>query len=123
VKKYHKASATLYLQEELSDARLRFDELKRFMVRALDLINSSKQSDKFYAAGGDIIHAIPTVMIKLEKALAAAALAVDKIDYEEIKTQLRPDKVDELEAVLNDVRIRMPKRTGYFIDPEDYNDE
>lgn len=106
------ASATIYVQEELSDARLRCDQLKHYMVAALDLIHASNQVDHFYAVAGDMIHAVPETLLKLERALDAAAMAVDKIDYEEIKQILRPEKVDELERVLEEVRVRIPRRTG-----------
>jgi hypothetical protein len=106
------AGAVIYVQEELSDARLRADELKSYIVRALDLVHASPQRDHFYAVAGDIIHAVPECMLKLERALQAAAMAVNKFDYEELRQVLRPEKVDELERVLEDVRIRIPRRTG-----------
>lgn len=106
------AGATIYIQEELSDARLRADELKNYVVRALDLVHASPQRDHFYAVAGDIIHAVPECMLKLERALQAAAMAVNKFDYEELRQTLRPEKVDELERVLEDVRLRTPRRTG-----------
>lgn len=110
--KHRTAGATIYIQEELSDARLRADELKSYIVRALDLVHASPQRDHFYAVAGDIIHAVPECMLKLERALQAAAMAVDKYDYEELRQVLRPEKVDELERVLEEVRIRTPRRTG-----------
>jgi hypothetical protein len=106
------AGAMIYIQEELSDARLRCEELKHLMVRAVDLINASKKSDHFYAVAGDIIYGAPQLLTKLEKALDAAAMAVNKVDYEETRQILRPEKVDELERVLDEVRLRMPRRTG-----------
>jgi len=106
------AHVSLYIQEELSDARLRADELKNYIVRALDLVHASNQRDHLYAVAGDIIHAMPECMLKLERALQAAAMAVNKFDYEELRQILRPEKVDELERVLEDVRIRTPRRTG-----------
>lgn len=106
------AGATIYIQEELSDARLRADELKSYIVRALDLVHASNQRDHLYAVAGDIIHAMPDCMLKLERALQAAAMAVNKFDYEELRQILRPEKVDELERVLEDVRIRTPRRTS-----------
>jgi len=105
------ANAMVYVQEELSDARLRCDELKHLMVRALEMVHASKQSDHFYAVAGDIIYAAPQVLTKLEKALDAAAMAVNKIDYEEIRLSIRPEKVDELERILEEVRIKIPRRT------------
>ena len=107
------ASTTIYIQEELSDARLRCDELKRQLVKALDLVNGSEKKDHFYAVAGDLLHAVPETLIKLEKALEATALAVNKLDYEELRQTLRPEKVDELERVLEDVRVNVPRRTGW----------
>ncbi len=106
------AGVTIYIQEELSDARLRADELKNYLVRALDFIHASPQRDHFYAVAGDIIHGAPECMLKLERALQAAAMAVDKFDYEELRNVIRPEKVDELERVLEEVRMRTPRRTG-----------
>jgi hypothetical protein len=34
------------------------------------------------------------------------------MDYEELRQILRPEKVDELERVLDDIRINIPRRTG-----------
>ena len=116
------ASATVYIQEELSDARLRADELKNYVVRALDLVHTSPQRDHFYAVAGDIIHAVPDCMLKLERALQAAAMAVNKFDYEELRQVLRPEKVDELERVLEDVRIRVPRRTSSEVPAEEVYD-
>ena len=101
-----------YLQEELSDARLRCDELKHLVVRALDLVHASDQSDHFYAVAGDIMYAVPQTLTKLEKALEASALAVNEIDSESIRQELRPQKVEELDRVLEDIRMRIPRRYG-----------
>jgi len=106
------AGVTIYLQEELSDARLRVDELKGYIVRALELINGSAQKDSLYAMAGDLICAIPECILKAERALEATAMAVNKIDYEELRQTLRPEKVDELERILEDVRIKIPRRIG-----------
>ncbi len=106
------AGVTVYLQEELSDARLRLDELKGYVARGLDLVHASNQRDHLYAVAGDIILAIPECILKAERALEATAMAVNKIDYEELRQTLRPEKVDELERVLEDIRLRVPKRTG-----------
>jgi len=116
------AGVTIYLQEELGDARLRLDELKNYIVRALDLVNASNQRDHLYALAGDIIHAIPETILKLERSLQATAMAVNKLDYEELRQILRPEKVDELERVLEEVRIRIPRRTGALPDT-DYDRE
>lgn len=106
------AGATIYIQEELSDARLRCDELKNYIVRALDLVHKSTHRDHLYAVAGDMIHAVPETLLKLERALGAVSMAVNKVDYEEQRQILRPEKVDELERVLEDVRIQMPRRRG-----------
>ena len=106
------ASVTVYIQEELSDARLRCDELKGYLVRILNMVNGSPQKDHFYAVAGDIIFAAPEVLLKLEKSLGAVSMAVNKVDYEEQRQILRPEKVDELERVLDDIRIRTPRRTS-----------
>lgn len=104
--------ATVFIQEELSNARRQCEALKRAMVKALDLIHASKKADHFYEVAGDVIHAAPQALLELERALNTTALAVDKLDYEELRQVLRPDRVDELERVLEDVRIRIPRRTG-----------
>ena len=106
------SGATVYVQEELSNARRQCEALKHVLVKALDLINSSGKVDHFYAVAGDLIYSGPQALMELERSLNATALAVNKIDYEELRQVLRPDKVDELEAVLEDVRIRIPRRTG-----------
>ena len=108
------AGVTVYVQEELSDARLRCDELKNYIVKTLDLVNASPKKDHFYGVAGDLIEAIPDTLLKLEKALEATALAMNKIDYEELRSSIRPEKVDELERVLDDVRMRMPRRTSRY---------
>jgi len=106
------AAEMLYVQEELSDARLRCDELKNYLAHVMELVDRSAYKDHFYAVAGDVIDAMPKTLIALEKALQATALAVNKMDYEELKMSLRPEKVDELERVLENVRLKMPRRTG-----------
>jgi hypothetical protein len=106
------AGITIYIQEELSDARLRCDELKSYIVKAINLIHSSDKKDHIYAVAGDLVHAAPEALLKLERALEATAMAVNKMDYEELRQILRPEKVDELERVLDDIRINIPRRTG-----------
>ena len=110
--RHRTAGVSIYIQEELSDARLRADELKSYVVRALDLVQASPQRDHFYAVAGDIIHAVPECMLKLERALQAAAMATNELDTNELKQVLRPEKIDELERVLEDLRVRIPRRTG-----------
>lgn len=106
------ASATAYIQEEISRARLAVDELKNSIVRAIELVNASAKKDHLYGVAGDIIFSAPQSLLKLERSLNAAALAIAKLDYEELRQTIRPDKVDELERILDDVRIKMPRRTG-----------
>lgn len=107
-----KASAILYVQEELSDARLRCDELKRIISKSLDLVNSSEKKDHLHAVAGDLIYSAPIAVMKLEKALDAAALACNRLDSDEIRQVLLPGKVEELDRVLDEIRIRLPRRTG-----------
>lgn len=116
---FRQANATIYVQEELSDARLRCDELKRQLVHIMDLVNQSEKREHLYAVAGDVIHSFPDTLLKLEKALGATALAVNKLDYEELRQVLRPEKVDELERVLEEVRINIPRRTGHKFRTED----
>jgi len=104
------ASATAYIQEEISSARLAVDELKNYIVTAIDLVNASTKRDHLYGVAGDIISGAPRALYKLEKSINSAALALDKIDYEELRQTIHPDKVDELERILDDIRLRLPRR-------------
>lgn len=100
------AGVSLYLMEELGDARLRCDQLTRYIAEAVKLINQSKHKDHFFEVAGHLLQGIPTTAFKLQKSLQAVALAADRMDYEELKLELRPEKVEELENVLKEVRIR-----------------
>lgn len=100
------AGVTVYLMEELGDARMRCDQLVRYITEAFKLIESSGQREQLFEVGGHLIHAIPDALFRLQKALQAVALAADRLDYEELKNELRPEKVQELERVLQEVRIR-----------------
>jgi hypothetical protein len=100
------ASVTLYLIEELGDARLRCDQLVRYINDAVKLIDKSPKKDHFFEEAGHLIKGIPAAAFKLEKSLQAVALAAGKLDYEELKQELRPEKVQQLEKVLEEVRIR-----------------
>lgn len=104
------ASPTIFIQEELSDARVRVEELKQYIVRVLDMIEESDKKDHFYAVAGDIIQAVPECVLKIERALGAAAMTIDKVDFEEQRQILRPEKVEELEKMLDEIRIRLPRR-------------
>lgn len=106
------ASALVYLTEELGDARLLCEQLRRYVSRAVELIEKSGKRDHFFEVAGDLLQSIPETTDKLHKALQAVALATNRLDYEEVKQDLRPEKVDELEEVLDEVRIRPVRRRG-----------
>jgi hypothetical protein len=103
---------TIYLIEELSDARLRCEQLKRYVADAMKLVEQSKHKDHFFEVAGHLLHGIPESLFKLDKALSATALAATRLDYEGLKQDLRPEKVEELERVLEDSRIHMVPRRG-----------
>lgn len=100
----------VYLVEELGDARLRANQLKQYVAKALEVVNESEQKDHIYEVAADYLHGIPDTLFKLEKALDAAAMAASRMDYEEIKQGLKPEKAEELERVLEDVRLQYLKR-------------
>jgi hypothetical protein len=105
------ASISVFLVEELGDARVRCEQLKGYVDEATDLIEKSEHRDHFFEIAGHLMHGIPEVLFKLEKALEAASMAASRIDYEEIKERLKPEKVEELEKALQDVRIRRLHRS------------
>jgi hypothetical protein len=105
------ASISVFLVEELGDARVRCEQLKGYVEEATDLIEKSEHRDHFFEVAGHLMHGIPEVLFKLEKALEAASMAASRIDYEEIKERLKPEKVEELEKALKDVRIRRLHRS------------
>ena len=100
----------VYLMEELGDARLRAAQLKQYVAAALELVEKSEKRDHFYEVAANLIHGIPDVLFKLDKSLDAAAMAAARMDYEEIKQGLKPEKAEELERVLEDVRLHYLKR-------------
>lgn len=104
------ASITIYLMEELTDARLRCDQLKRYVSQAVSLIDKSQHKDHFYEVAGQLLSGIPETLFKLDKALSATALAASRLDYDELKQQLKPEKSSELEDVMKDIRVRMVQR-------------
>ena len=106
------ANANIFIQEELSDARMRCEQLKGYIVKALNLINDSNARDHIYAIAGDAIAAVPETLLKIERALGAAAMAVNELDQMDLRQTLRPGKIEELEKVLEDIRIKVPRRTG-----------
>lgn len=101
---------SVYLLEELGDARLRCSQLKKYIDEAVNLINKSEHRDRFFEVAANLIYAIPDTLLRMDKALSASALAASKLDYEEIKDDLRPEKVEELEAALEEVRVRRVQR-------------
>ena len=103
----------VYLMEELGDARLRAAQLKDLVAKAIDLVEKSDHRDHFFEVAAHLIHGIPDNLFKLDKALDAAAMAAARMDYEEIKQGLKPEKAEELERVLDDVRLRyLNRRSG-----------
>ncbi len=80
------------------------------MVKALELVNSSSKRDHLYGIAGDIIISIPRALAELEQAINSAAFATSRLDNEELRQVLRPDKVDELERILDDIRLKLPRR-------------
>lgn len=100
----------IYLVEELGDARLRAAQLQKYVKDATDLIEKSEHRDAIFEVGAHLIHGIPDTLFKMSKALDASALAVSRLDYEEIKQGLKPEKAEELENVMEDNRLRYLKR-------------
>jgi len=101
---------TVYLMEELGDARLNCAHLTHYIDLARQLVEKSDHQDHIFEVAGHLLQAIPEHLFKLEKSLQAVALAADRLDYEEIKQELRPEKVEELERALKEVRIRTVQR-------------
>lgn len=111
---------TVYLMEELGDARLNCQHLKQAIADAQKMVAQSSHRDHFYEVAGHIIEAIPKYLLKLEKSLDATALAASRLDYEETKVTLRPSKVEELERVLQDVRVHaLPRTSGAELTPKE----
>ena len=106
------SGAIAYVQEELARSRNCVDRLKRDAVRAIQFVHASPARDHLYAVAGDIIYDIPRTIQELERSLDTAAMAINKLDYEELRQVIRPDRVDELESILDEVRLQIPRRTG-----------
>lgn len=115
------AGMTVYLMEELGDARLRCEELVRYVAEATKLVEKSTHRDHFFEVAGHLIQGIPESLFKLQKAIQAVSLAASRMDYEELKQELRPEKVEELEQVLKDIRIRHVQRRSDPIRPWEQN--
>lgn len=101
---------TVYLMEELGDARLNCAHLSHYVDLARQIVEKSDHRDHIFEVAGHLLQAIPEHLFKLEKSLQAVALAADRLDYEEIKQELKPEKVQDLERALKDVRIRTVQR-------------
>lgn len=97
---------TVYLLEELSDARMRCAQLKDLVAKATSLVESSPEKDHIFEVAAHLIHGIPDTLFRLDKALDAAAMSASRLDYEEIKQNLKPEKAEELEQVLQNARLR-----------------
>lgn len=106
-----RASVTAYVQEELSDARLRAIELQDAIQKALDIIDQSDSKDHIYEVAGHLVDSMPVALVKLIKALDATAYAINGLDSEELKFNIKRDKLDDLDRVLDSVRVRIPRRS------------
>jgi len=104
------AGAIVHLVEELGDARLRCDQLVAYVSEAMRLVENSPHKDHFFEVAGHILYAAPLTLQKLQKSLQAVALAANQIDSEELKNDLRPEKVQQIEQALENVRIRQIRR-------------
>lgn len=107
----HSSSVTTFVQEELSDARLRAEELKVAIQKALDIIEESSAKDHLYEVAGHLITDIPIKLLKLTKALDATAYAINGLDSQELKYSIRRDKLDALDQILEEVRVKIPRRS------------
>lgn len=101
---------TIFLLEELGDARMRHAQLKKYVQEAIEIVEKSDKRDHIFEVAGHLLHGIPDTLFKMEKALDAAAMAGARLDYEEIKQTLKPEKADELEDVLKDIRLHYPQQ-------------
>ena len=104
---------TVFLLEEIGDARLRFSQLKQHLDEATQLVEKSGKREHLFEVAGHLLHGIPEIVAKMGTALDTAALAAARLDYEEIKDQIRPAKVEQLERALKDVRVRRVRRRGF----------
>ena len=118
------AGISVYLIEELGDARLRCAQLKKYVADAQLLIENSSHRDHFFEVAAHLIEGIPDTLFRLEKALDAAAMSAARMDYEEIKQNLKPQKAEELETVLQDARVRyLQRRSGAVSNGKDAAEE
>lgn len=101
-----KDGGIVYLVEELSDARMRAEQLSRLLDRAGSVIEISEEKEHIYEVAGGLITEIPEVMFKMLQAIRAAAYSASKLDYEVLKSQILPEKSQELDEALSDVRVK-----------------
>lgn len=104
-----RASGLQFIQHELSEARLLCDQLKSIVNFALEIVHSSSHRDAIYAVAGDIIKSVPQMIHDIDNSLSAAATAANKMDNEELQFQIRPEKLDVLNQILDDVRMKFPQ--------------
>jgi uncharacterized protein YeaO (DUF488 family) len=104
------AGISIYLVEELGDARMRCAQLKLLINEAQKLVEKSTHRDHIFEVAAHLLHSIPDNLFRLEKALDAAAMSAARLDYEEIKQNLKPEKAEELEQMLSDSRLRYLNR-------------
>jgi hypothetical protein len=112
------AGVLIYLVEELGDARLRCAQLKALKEDVVGIIEASEHKEEIFEVAGHLIQSIPDVIFRLDKALDAAAIAAARLDYEELKQNVRPEKVDELDQVYDDVRLRYVQRRSGDMTPQ-----
>jgi hypothetical protein len=93
--------------------------LKKYVKDATDIIEKSEHKDHVFEVAGHLIHGIPDVLMRLDKALNAAAMGIARLDYTSVKNELRPEKADELESALNDTRLRYLNRRSTSEDTMD----
>jgi hypothetical protein len=105
------ASATSYLQEEVSNARQYCDEIKQYTARAIELVNASTYKDHLYAIAGDVVYGMPDLVEKLEKSLNTAAMVLNTIDNDELQQILPQDEIKKLENALDNIRLKAPQKT------------
>jgi len=104
---------SVFLLEELGDARLRFARLKQYLDEATVLIEKSGKREHIFEVAGQLLYGIPDTLAKLGVSLDTAAMAAARFDYEEIKDAIQPEKVDQLELALKDVRVRRVQRRSF----------
>lgn len=99
-----------FLSEEIADARLRTDQLKAQVNEAMSMVEKSDHRDHFFEIAGHLIYGIPDTLMRVEKSLDATAMALAKWTYDTLKDDLRPEKADQLDEALKDVRTRRVRR-------------